>query len=55
MRTEKASRGLTDYVLSHDLARSEPVSREKARANRYPKEPTRLIRLSWALMIKDYW
>jgi len=53
--SQKVSRALTDYVLAHDLARSELISREKAEANRYPREPTRFIRLSWALMVKDYW
>jgi len=53
--SEKTAAALTDYIFQNDLIRSELVSLEKAKANRYPKEITKFIRLTWALMVKDYW
>ena len=55
MDSEKVAGALTDYIHAKDLPKSELVSREKAKQYRYPKQPWALIRLSWAMIIKDHW
>jgi len=55
MDSEKVAGALTEYIHEKDLPNSELVSAEKAKQYRYPKQPWALIRLSWAMVIKDHW
>jgi len=55
MDSEKVAGALTDYIHENDLPKSELVSAQKAKNYQYPKQPWALIRLSWAMTIKDHW